>query len=132
MANNRRLGPTGTKAQNRRRLAERRGRRAEWLAALALMLKGYRILARRYKSPTGEIDLIAVRGRRLAFVEVKQRNTGDDAQWAISARQAERVGRSAEAWLHVNPRYRTCTIGIDAVYVVPGCWPTHHPNACQR
>lgn len=132
MANKLLLGLAAAKVQNRRHKAERRGRRAEWLAALALKVKGYRILARRFKCASGEIDLIAVRGSRLAFVEVKQRTKSDDAQWAITVRQAKRIGRAAEVWLELHPGYRTYVIGIDAVYVVRGRWPTHHPNACER
>uniref|UniRef100_UPI0025F8626B YraN family protein n=1 Tax=uncultured Hyphomicrobium sp. TaxID=194373 RepID=UPI0025F8626B len=67
-------------ASEQRRTRERRGHTAEWAAAIALMVKGYRILARREKTPLGEIDLIAVRGRRVAFVEVKRRATLERAK----------------------------------------------------
>ena len=67
-----------------RRLAERRGRRAETLAAWYLRLKGYRILARRYRTPVGEIDLIVRRGRLVAFVEVKRRPTEAEAAEAVT------------------------------------------------
>ena len=71
------------RARGRQR-AERRGRLAEWLAAGALMLKGYRLLARRQRGPFGEIDLIAVRGNRIAFIEVKQRRSGAEAAAALA------------------------------------------------
>ena len=113
----------------RRRRAERRGRLAEWIAATALMLKGYRILGRRLRSPCGEIDLVAVRGRRLAFIEVKQR--GDDAAIgaALTPRQAERLGEAAERWLWRHPRYRDHRVGLDAVVLGRSLWPRHLPGA---
>lgn len=114
-----------------RRRRERSGRVAELLAAAFLFAKGYRILARRHKTPLGEIDLIAVRGRRLAFVEVKQRAAMEAAQGAVSSRQARRVAQAAERWVLRHPRYRDYEIGLDAVLVVPGHLPRHVPHALQ-
>lgn len=121
--------PAGT---SRRQQAEHRGRVAEWIAATALMLKGYRILARRLRGPYGEIDLIAVRGRRLAFVEVKQRRSGADAAAALTSRQASRLGNAAERWLWKHPRYQGHEIGLDAVLLGAALWPRHVPNALHR
>ena len=109
----------------------RRGRMSEWLAAAALLARGYRILARRCRTPHGEIDLIAVRGRRLAFVEVKRRETRLDAEAAITPRQAGRVARAAEFWVSRNPAYRDHEQGLDAVLVTPGRLPVHVPDALQ-
>ena len=92
---------TGERAD--RRLAERRGRRAETLAAWYLRLKGYRILARRYRTPVGEIDLIARRGRLVAFVEVKQRPSDAEGAEAITATSRRRIARAASAWLAAHP-----------------------------
>lgn len=116
----------------RRRSAEARGRRAEWFAALSLILKGYTILARRYRSRSGEIDIIAVRGKRLAFIEVKQRKCLDDAQIAVSVRQAERIARTAAAWIAEHPYYERHEVGLDAVQVVPWQWPRHWQGGCER
>ena len=77
----------------------RRGRLSEWVAAAALLARGYRILGRRVRTPYGEIDLIAVRGRRLAFVEVKRRATRLEAEAALTPRQAGRIARAAEFWV---------------------------------
>lgn len=115
--------------RNERRARDRRGRRAEWLAALALRLRGYRILARREKTPVGEIDLIAVRGRRIAFVEVKQRRTQEAAEAAISPAQRARVRRAAHVWLARNPAYQTHDLGFDIVFLVGRRWPRHVENA---
>jgi putative endonuclease len=109
----------------------RRGRFSELVAAVALLAKGYRILARRCRTPYGEIDLIAVRGRRLAFVEVKRRATQADAEAAIATRQALRIGRAAEFWVSRNPRYREHVQGLDVVLVTPGRLPVHVPDALQ-
>lgn len=120
---------SGVARSSLRRHAERRGRIAEWIAAAALIVKGYWIVARRVKGPFGEIDLIAVRGRRLAFVEVKQRRSTDEAAAALSARQAIRLGDAAERWLWRNPGYRGHAVGLDAVLLGPRMLPRHVPNA---
>jgi putative endonuclease len=75
------------------------GLRAEKLAALYLRCKGYRILGRRYKTPVGEIDLIARRGRIVVFVEVKARKTLEDSAHAIQPQQIGRMRRAAEHYM---------------------------------
>ena len=85
--------------QSARRRAESRGRRAEWLAIALLSLKGYRILAHRLKTPLGEIDIIARRGRLTAFIEVKQRETVEGGLAAILPQQHARLLRAAQWWL---------------------------------
>lgn len=107
----------------------RRGRFSELVAAAALMMKGYRILARRCRTPYGEIDLVAVRGKRLAFVEVKRRITRLEAEAAITPRQAGRIARAAEFWVSRNARYRDHEQGLDAVLVTPRRLPVHVPDA---
>jgi putative endonuclease len=118
-------------AKMRRWAAERRGRTSEVIAALVLMAKGYRILARRHRTPFGEIDLIAVRGRRLAFVEVKRRSSLEEAQSAVADLQAERIANAAEQWVWRHPAYREYEIGLDAILLAPGYWPRHERNALQ-
>jgi putative endonuclease len=93
------------------------------------MSKGYRILARRHRTPHGEIDLIATRGRRIAFVEVKRRGTLSDAEAALTPYQARRVAMAADFWIARRPRFRDHEIGLDAILVVPGRLPRHLPNA---
>jgi putative endonuclease len=116
-----------------RRLAERRwryrrGYLAEWTAAALLITKGYRILSWRHGTPAGEIDLVAKRGRRLAFVEVKRRTTIEDAHASLTSRQRERVMRAAELWLARHPAYRAHDLGFDVVFLVRGRWPEHIEN----
>jgi putative endonuclease len=109
----------------------RRGRFSEWLAAAALTAKGYRVLARRCRTPFGEIDLIAVRGRRLAFVEVKRRPTLGEAQAAVTFRQAGRIARAADFWVSRNSGYRNHERGLDVVLVVRARLPMHVADALQ-
>jgi putative endonuclease len=113
---------------NERRARLRRGRVSEALAAAVLMAKGYLILGRRVKTRVGEIDIIAVRGKRLAFVEVKRRLTPEDAEAAVSARQAARIRRAADHWLAHRTRYHGHEQGFDVILLVPGRWPRHIPN----
>lgn len=117
---------------NTRRRNERRGRFSELLAAAVLCLKGYRILDRRHRSRAGEIDIIAVRGRRLAFVEVKMRATLDLAECATTNRQSDRMARAAEHWIWRHPSFRNHDIGLDALLLAPWRLPQHRANALQR
>ena len=107
----------------------RRGRFSELVAAAVLMAKGYRILARRCRTPYGEIDLIAVRAKRLAFVEVKRRATRLECEAALTPYQARRVARAAEFWVSRNTGYRDHDRGLDAILVMPGRLPVHLPDA---
>lgn len=113
----------------RRRRREARGRRAELLAALALRLRGYRVLARRWRSPVGEIDLIVARGRTIAFVEVKARDSLDAAAESVSPHQRRRVARAAAHFLAGRPRLADRDLRFDVVLVAPGRWPRHVPAA---
>lgn len=108
--------------------AERWGRRAEALAALWLRAKGYAVLARRVRTPVGEIDLVARRGKVLVFVEVKARLEPGQAREALSPQALARVRRAAEA---LSARYSTPdtqTIRLDAVLVTPWRFPVHLEN----
>ena len=112
-----------------RQASEKRGRRAESLAALMLRLKGYAILTRRYRCPVGEIDLVARRGHTLAMVEVKARASAEDAAFAITPHQQKRIARAADHFLAAIPRYTGFQLRFDAVLAVPGRWPRQVPDA---
>lgn len=110
-----------------RQVAEARGRRAETIAAWWLRLHGWRILARRVRVAGGEVDLVARRGRIVAFVEVKQRNSEDSAAMALDHYRLRRVAVAAE---RLAPRYARPgdDIRIDAIFLVPGRLPKHLAN----
>ena len=112
-----------------RRRAGRAGRRAEWLAAALLTMKGYRILARGFSVAGGEIDLVARRGTTIAFVEVKARGDADAALAAIDATKRRRVARAAAVWLSRNPWAASSIFRGDAVLIVPRRWPRHLADA---
>jgi putative endonuclease len=109
--------------------AFRLGLSAESRAAMFLIAKGYRILARRFKTPLGEIDIVARRRRALVFVEVKARETSGDAAESVTARGKQRIVAAAEMWLARNPADAQAEIRFDVVLVTPGKLPQHIPNA---
>ncbi len=113
-----------------RHTAERRGRGAETLACWYLRLHGWRIVARRARVRGGEVDIVARRGRTLAFVEVKARATANAAALALDDWRLRRVAVAAE---RLAPRYMRDgdDIRIDALFVVPYRWPRHLPNVWQ-
>jgi putative endonuclease len=112
-------------AIERRRATFLRGHRAERIALLFLLFKGYRPLARRYAAAGGEIDLIVTRGDTVAFVEVKARGAMDDALGAITATKRRRFSRAARVWLARHQWAATKTWRADAVFVAPRRWPQH-------
>jgi putative endonuclease len=111
---------------NRRR-AERGGRRAETIAAWWLRLHGWHILKVRARTPVGEVDLVARRGRTLAFVEVKARSRAAEAEWALDEWRLRRVAAAAEA-LAARLARPGDTLRIDAVFVSPWRLPRHLAN----
>ncbi len=112
---------------DKRRDAEARGRRAETLAAWFLRLKGYRVLARRYRTPAGEIDLIVRRGRTVAFVEVKERAEKAAAMEAVTPAGRGRIARAAALWLSRHPAAAGLDMRFDVVLACPGRLPRHIP-----
>lgn len=109
---------------HRQRQSQIYGVEAEWLAAIYLRLKGYRILARRFSAAGGEIDLVAERFGTLAFVEVKAREEIASARIAISADKCRRIERAARVFLSRLKKQPT-TIRLDAVFISPHALPRH-------
>ena len=109
--------------------AFQRGLSAESRAALFLMAKAYRILARRWKTPFGEIDIIARRRAVVVFVEVKARGNVDEAVEAVTERTKRRVTAAAELWLARHPQQANGEIRFDVIVVTPGKMPRHIVNA---
>jgi len=112
--------------KNAKRLAAfRLGVSAESVAAIFLGAKGYRTIARRWKSPVGEIDLVIKRGRLIVFVEVKARKDFDQAAESVLVRQRRRIVAAAQAWLAAHPEHAGYDMRFDAVLVSPGRMPQH-------
>ncbi len=112
-----------------RRASWRRGRLAEALSLWRLRLAGWRILATNYRSPVGEIDIIARRAGVIAFIEVKARETAADAAAALSPAQRRRIERAAEAFLARTPAPPAATLRFDIMLVLPWRIPKHLADA---
>ncbi len=118
--------PTEPKIASPERVAAfRTGISAESRAAAYLMAKGYRILAKRYRTPHGEIDIVARRRNLIAFVEVKARATLDDAAFAVTPRQQQRIIDAAQGWLVAHPEHAEFEMQFDAMLIAPRSLPRH-------
>jgi putative endonuclease len=105
--------------------AFRTGLSAESRAAALLIVKGYRILARRFRTPHGEIDIVARRGNTIAVVEVKARDSLDDAAYAVTPRQQARIIAAAQLWLMAHPEHEGYDLRLDAMLIAPRRIPRH-------
>ena len=115
--------------KSKRIKAYRLGHRAELLALLSLMLKGYLPLYRRYRTPVGEIDLILRRGKTLVFVEVKARPTHDNAAHAVHITNQSRVVRAAQYFLSRHPSCAAYEMRFDVCLIAWYSWPQHRTHA---
>jgi putative endonuclease len=104
---------------------------AENRAVAYLVAKGYRIAARRWRCPAGEIDIVARRGKLLIFVEVKARARLDDAAWSVTERTQRRVAAAASAWLAEHPEDGENDMRFDAILVAPLSLPHHIEGAFE-
>jgi len=111
--------------RSRKLRAYRLGFRAETLASLALMAKGYRIVARRYRTKLGEIDLVARRGDLSDLIEVKERPTLDEGVDGIGREAEWRIEGAADLWLARQPDQARLSIRFDMIAVLPWRWPVH-------
>lgn len=111
--------------KGRREAAEARGRRAETLAAIWLRAKGYRILDRRVRLPVGEIDIIARKGKLLAFIEVKARADFTIAANAVTSSSWQRINRAAASWTARRETLQACDWRFDLVVIRPMRRPLH-------
>ncbi len=116
-------------ARLRRQAAYRRGHAGERLAAFRLMLAGYRILARRYRTKVGEIDLIARRGDVVAFVEVKRRAELSIGLESVTPQARLRIRRAAELFIRRNPALSERALRFDVIVITPWSWPRHITDA---
>ncbi len=111
------------------RTSHQTGLAAERLCRLALRLKFYRILAERYKTPMGEIDIVALRGNTVVAVEVKSRAKREFAAESLSPHQQARIARALENFIQRHPRFAQANLRFNVMLASPGCWPTHIKNA---
>jgi putative endonuclease len=125
----RRAEPLKPAPRPERLKAFQRGLSAESRAAMLLVAKAYRIVARRWKTPFGEIDIVARRRRTLVFVEVKARDSVEGAMEAVTERTKRRIIGAAELWLARNPDDVNAEIRFDVILVAPGKMPRHIANA---
>ena len=119
--------PASSSANRQRN--EKRGHRAETAALILLRLKGYRLLARRFKSHHGEIDLIMRKGQTTAFIEVKARGTTDAAISSVTTYQSKRISAAAGLWMLRDAKAAAGFCRFDIVAVNAYLWPTHIANA---
>ncbi|MFN3321605.1 MAG: YraN family protein [Allorhizobium sp.] len=118
------------KGADRKRIrAERLGRWSEYRAALALLIKGYRIVALRYKTKAGEVDIIARRGDLVIFVEVKARKDLRAGVDAVSYTAERRIQNAADHWLRRQSDATRLSLRHDIIVVRPWRWPTHFEGA---
>lgn len=115
--------------RDQKRQAWRFGRWAEAWAALSVRCRGYRILARRFKCPVGEIDIVARRGNVLGFMEVKARGDLATAAESLRPHQTRRIARAAEVFLMHRPEWADCDIRFDLILVRPWRLPVHVEDA---
>ena len=118
-----------TRRNVKRVAAERLGKRAEWFAAIALMIKGYKLVARRFKTRAGEIDIIARKGDLVIMVEVKARPNVQQAVDAVSHSSQGRISNAADLWHAKQPDAAKLSIRFDIIAVCPGKWPVHLEDA---
>jgi len=106
-------------------IAFQTGISAESRAAAWLLAKGYRILARRFRTRAGEIDIVAQRRNLIAFIEVKARASLADAAYAVTPQQRRRIIAAAEIWLMKHPEHARFDCRFDAILIAPRSLPRH-------
>jgi putative endonuclease len=112
-----------------RQRAQRRGRLAEWMCLWHLRLHGWHIVARGWRCPSGEIDIMARRGKVLAVIEVKSRGELATAASALAPRQRRRIVRAAEAFLTQRSDLAGLDLRFDVMLVAPLHLPRHWRGA---
>lgn len=112
-------------AKKKKQRAYKRGQSAEYIAAFYLLCKGYRILSLRFKTPIGEIDIVAKRGNLIAFIEVKARSTKRDAVDAVSFQSQYRIRSASEIWLARYDQSRKYSYRYDIIALQPLRLPQH-------
>ena len=124
------MQPSGSRPKSKARVAAYlQGRRGERWAARYLRLKLFRIIETRYKTPVGEIDLVAERWGTIVFVEVKARNSTGSLEEALRAVNQRRITQAAQFWIAKHPRYAVSGMRFDVIFLARRSWPRHVINA---
>ncbi len=123
------MGRGSEDRRHERRRAERRGHVSEYLAALYLLFRGYRILAFRYRTRLGEIDIVARRKTLILFVEVKARAREGDAIDAVGYDTQRRIRAAGDVWLSRRRDAHRLSCRYDIIAVIPWRFPRHFPDA---
>jgi putative endonuclease len=118
-----------SRAPDAKHAALKRGASGEWLAAMALRLKGWRIVERNFRCPLGEIDVIARKGDLIAFVEVKARASEAEALYAVTGEARRRIANAAACWIGRQRDAARLSWRFDIIAIVPRRWPRHHADA---
>lgn len=124
------MPPSPSKPKSKARIAAYLGgHRGEALAAWYLRLQFYRILSRRYKTPVGEIDLIAERFGTVVFIEVKARSRAATELETLEGINQQRILRAAQYWQMRHPARAAAPLRFDVIFLTPGRWPRHIKDA---
>lgn len=115
--------------QDKKLAAYRRGFFAEYMAALFLLFKGYRILAMRYRTRAGEVDIVARRGDLIVFVEVKARANLSAGIDAVGFETQRRIRAASDQWLARQKDFARLSWRYDIIVVSPFQWPRQIPDA---
>lgn len=118
--------------KNKDKQTYQKGLRAELLSKLWLWTFGYSILEQRYKTPMGEIDLIARKGKHIAFIEIKYRQTFEEAAYSITDHQKKRINKAALLWLAKEEQLGFDSLSFDVILVSPWKLPHHIKNAFEE
>ncbi len=110
------------------RKTELKGYFGEFVATILLWCKGYRILKHRYELRGGEIDIIAKRGNKISFIEVKTRKSEEKCQIAITPQQLYRIRNASQFFLKNHPKYLNCDFSYDVILVADWSFPQHIEN----
>lgn len=117
--------------EDARRSAFAYGLRSETIAVLWLRMRLYTILDRNFRAQGGEIDIVAMRGNAVVFVEVKARGDLAEAAIAITPQKQRRISRAVDRWIATNPWAMRYTLRGDAIFIAPGKLPRHLENAFE-
>lgn len=118
--------------RNKKATSYKIGLIAELIAIFLLTVKFYKIIERRHKTKIGEIDIIAVQGKTLVFIEVKSRRNKSELFEAITNNQKNRIIKAAELYISKKPQYNNYKKRFDAIFITPNLLPVHIKNAWER